>query len=377
MLDRRQMQFFTTETIPTFSRSAVLTADRPNTGATTQRVTQGQNRPFSQVLSDQRQWVVDHAPFDTVVKLPLMQFMTIAADQSTPAAAALVPFKDAQIQSNHPNQYEMTEYAMKQLLSRLKYDRDLFNKFAKVGMDRLNVININTLIQHYYKELVMLRCIDQNKIRGFLTDSYEPFDNLELLQAVEPYMSGAETHWDYSDDEVTHLSVTWPNTQTEIKVGDIVKTGIHISNSEVGLRSVTIAPYIYRLKCKNGATGREDGGMFRFRHTGDGDNLRKKVRAAIESTYMETTTIIAQFKESLNKTISDPASYMESIAKDKSNNLTQEQYKHMLDSFLTEPENNLYGVVNAITRTAHEYYTGETRYDLEKLGIKVLGQGLK
>lgn len=375
--DHRQMRFFTTETRPGNEIRHISTPGTVLTQAERQRV-DTQLRPFSQVLADQRQWVIDHAPFDTVVKLPIMQFVTIGSEEHQKISGALIPFKDPSltVPSNHPDHYELTDHAMKQLLSRLQYDRKLFDRLAGAG--KLNTLNINYLIQTYYNELVMLRCIDQNKVRGFLTDSYEPFDNIELFEAVEPYMDGAETRWDYSDEKVTHLSVTWPSTATEIKVGDVVKTGIHISNSEVGLRSVTIASYVYRLKCSNGLIGGgNEGGLFRFRHTGDGDNLRNKIKAAIESTYMETSKIIAQFREALNKQINDPATYLENIAKDKGNNVTQEQFKNMLNAYLIEPDPNLYGVVNAITRTANQYYIGETRYELERLANKTLQQGLK
>jgi hypothetical protein len=334
-------------------------------------------RSFEQIVEDQRQWVKDHVPFDTVVRMPTMQFVTVGSEDHKAMAGALVPFQDPNVKSSHPDQYELTDHALRQLLSRLGYDRRLYDKLAAAG--RLNALNINYLIQHYYNDLVMLRCQDTNVVRGFLTDRYEPFDNLELFEAVAPYMEDAEIRWDYNDPTVTHLSATFPHTETAIKhKGDIVKTGIHISNSEVGLRSVTIASYTFRLVCSNGMIGGgENGGIFRFRHTGDGDNLRDKVKAAIESTYLETTRIIAQFKEALNKTINDPASYLENIARDKANNVTQEQYKQMLDAYLLEPDNNLYGVVNAITRTANTHYDGEDRFMLERLGQKVLSQGLK
>lgn len=49
----------------------------------------------------------------------------------------------------------------------------------------------------------------------------------------------------------------------------------------------------------------------------------------------------------------------------------------MLDAYLIEPDPNLFGVVNAITRTANQHYTGEARYGLERLANKTLQQGLK
>ena len=40
--------------------------------------------------------------------------------------------------------------------------------------------------------------------------------------------------------------------QAEVSPGDIVQAGVIISNSEVGLGSVSIQPLIYRLVCSNG-----------------------------------------------------------------------------------------------------------------------------
>jgi hypothetical protein len=118
------------------------------------------------------------------------------------------------------------------------------------------------------------------------------------------------------------------------------------------------------------------GGMYRFRHVGDSDKLRDQVKAAIETTHLESTKIIAQFKASLDKAIADPFSYMEKVAKDKTNDMTQEQFKAAMDAYLLEPEANLYGVTNAITRAA-QTFSGETRFDMERLGAKVLNDGLK
>ena len=182
--------------------------------------------------------------------------------------------------------------------------------------------------------------------------------------------------WYHQDDLTLHISVTWPRTQEEVKVGDVVQRGLHVSNSEVGLRSVTIAGYVWRLKCKNGAIGGEGAGIRRFRHMGDGDSMRDKVRAAIEETQLQGERIIAQFKAAVNKAIEDPFTYLEQVAKDKNNQMTQEEFKAALDAFMLEPDPTLYGVANAITRAAQKY-AGDERWEMEKLGVKVLTAGLR
>ena len=49
-----------------------------------------------------------------------------------------------------------------------------------------------------------------------------------------------------------YIKAVNPRLQAEVSPGDIVQAGVIISNSEVGLGSVSIQPLIYRLVCSNG-----------------------------------------------------------------------------------------------------------------------------
>ena len=210
-----------------------------------------------------------------------------------------------------------------------------------------------------------------------MSAQYEPFDNLELLTILEPFCQDAAVKWYYSDEVTLHVSVTWPKTEEEVKVGDVVQRGIHISNSEVGVRSVTVAGYVYRLKCSNGMVGGgEGGGMRRFRHVGDTNKLRDQVTAAIDETFLESQRILTQFKASLEKAVEDPFNYLERVAKDKTNDVTQDEFKAAMDAFMLEPDANLFGVTNAITRAA-QGFDGEQRFHLERVGAKGLTEGLR
>ena len=53
-------------------------------------------------------------------------------------------------------------------------------------------------------------------------------------------------------DSRMYLKVVNPRLQAEVAPGDIVQSGVIISNSEVGQGSVSIQPLIYRLVCSNG-----------------------------------------------------------------------------------------------------------------------------
>ena len=53
-------------------------------------------------------------------------------------------------------------------------------------------------------------------------------------------------------DSRMYIKVVNTRLEAEVVPGDIVQSGIIISNSEVGLGSVSIQPLVYRLVCSNG-----------------------------------------------------------------------------------------------------------------------------
>ncbi len=53
-------------------------------------------------------------------------------------------------------------------------------------------------------------------------------------------------------DERMYIKVVNPRLETEVVPGDVVQSGILITNSEVGMGSMAIQPLVYRLVCTNG-----------------------------------------------------------------------------------------------------------------------------
>lgn len=324
---------------------------------------------WSDVVTRVRTWNDEHKPFDRGLRLPLFQYVVNEGE-----GGALVPINNALVPDLA--QGRLLPHAHDQLLERLEFQKKTFAKLPA----RLQILNLNYLIQNHYDKEVLLRCMDGDRVRGLLSSDYSPFDDIELVNALAsfPMMNDATVRWDYSDDRVLHVQVTFPRTTTEVRVGDIVQTGLHITNSEVGVRSVTIAALVYRLKCTNGAIGGgEGGGFFRFRHTGDPERLRDHIKNALTSAETSTIKIVEEFKAAVDKKIDDAANFLENVQKDKANDMTQEQFKAALNAYLREPDPSLYGVTNAITRAAHENFSGEARYEMERLGVRVLEKGLR
>ena len=326
---------------------------------------QSQSVTVQDVINKAQAWETEHAPFDRGSKLNLFQFVI---NEGT--GGALVPFSNALEATGPrfmPNSINLSAHALDQLMARVDYPKKLYPRLA----GKLNIYNLNWLIQQQGATPVTLRIQDGNLARAVLGGSYAPFDDLEFLQMVAPYLpSNAKVRWEFKDDLTTHLSISFPNTATELVVGDVVEAGIHLSNSEVGIRSVTVAGYVFRLRCSNGQVGSGDGDMFRFRHTGDHDRMGDSIRSSIESTMLESQKVIQLFKKAMQTEIDKPFDFMEKVAKE--GDMSQEMFKSVMEGMMNEDYAGTLMNVSMGCSRASQSYSGEESYELQRLSTKVL-----
>lgn len=255
---------------------------------------------------------------------------------------------------------------------------------ARLGMpekvlDRLSpglrFAAINHLIQQYEGDSMMtFRTIagdDKRVVRALVTDRYTPLDDVDIVPIVADVLADtdAEVKLATFEDDYTHLRIVFPKTQTEVKRGDIIQTGISISNSETGMRAVRFDPFNYRLVCTNGMTSTENTGSTSLRHIGNAARLKDSVMRAIEDARSGAHLMQAAFKKALEHSVSDPIKAINDHGMDK---LTQDQLKAVLAAYTVEPDPTLFGVINAFTRGAQMMGDMETRYEVERVGARLL-----
>jgi len=317
---------------------------------------------FSTVLESVKKRFQEHKPVDRYAQLDRFRFKAEKDNFS------LMPFSDSNLPENAP--LALREHALQQLCTRIGVPYAFFKKCPSA----LQEFNVLWFMQHLNSEKdVMLRIVKENEVRAIVSDRYAPFDDIELFRMLADFMEGTEeVVFQSFEEKSTHVRITWPAKAEEIQPGDVVEQGIHIANSEVGMRSVTILGVVYRLKCKNGLIARENRGG--FRHIGDPERIKGAVRQVIEDVKNDSGKLLERFKKSLQKKIEQPVEALNQLA--ERNNLTKEEYKALLESFMAEPSKNLFGVVNAVSNSAQKMPDMDRRVEMEFMASNLLDTGL-
>lgn len=239
----------------------------------------------------------------------------------------------------------------------------------------------------------MLRTLD-GTVRAFLSDRYRRIDNHEVASAVLPIISkmdGANVESCELTDSRMYLKVVNPRITAEVTKGDIVQAGVIISNSEVGMGSVSVSPLIFRLVCLNGMIV-QDGAIRKY-HVGrvneslenldiyrdetiEADDraflmkLEDAVAAAVDQARF--AKIVDKMRETTEAKIEPVAVPKVVELASKEYNLTQDESEGVLGHLIAGGDLSLYGLANAVTRQAHDVETYDRSTELEATGYRIL-----
>lgn len=320
---------------------------------------------LDQVIDEVKDWQAQHQPFDVMQMLPHYVFQPY--QEGDPVAGKLVPLADIPPNVKDAREWRLSPHALTQMLGRLKFPKDFYDRLPS-GL-QYNTVNWLTQNGGYTKSLLM-RAQDDGVLRAIMSADYERFDHAELLELLRPFVTNdAVIRWKARDDMSLHLSFTYPSSETEIKVGRVAETGLHVSNSEVGVRSVTIAAYVYQYWCSNGAISRSGGDFYRLRHTGDGDLMRSAVQSAMTQVYLSGKGVVERMKKAVGITVKDPPKKIQEIGKEAG--LTKAELLKSLEAFAKDPGESMFDVSNAFSRAAQEM-PQERSYELQRLSVDVL-----
>jgi hypothetical protein len=154
--------------------------------------------------------------------------------------------------------------------------------------------------------------------------------------------------------------------------------GIHLSNSEVGYRSVTVDALVYRLVCSNGMIRLVKGkSLLRQRHLYVSEHRFVGALAeAMEKALRESEEFLSQLQRATQTPVPQIEEVMKRIGeKWHLGDETQKAVEQALRREPTSQQETLYGLVNSYTAAAQRL-PDEARYDLEVLAGNLAAHGL-
>jgi hypothetical protein len=162
--------------------------------------------------------------------------------------------------------------------------------------------------------------------------------------------------------------------------------GIAFRNSEIRNATLKISPFLFRAICLNGQIwGRHNGGIsINKRHLGkiELEDMKADIKQSILVAITGGHAMADLMQQSKQIEIPEPVKVIAQLSRD--NKLTCEQgrswHKGYLDSIHektgTSNENNAFGVINGLTRSAQRY-TGSTRESIEMLAGNILAPSIE
>jgi hypothetical protein len=293
--------------------------------------------------------------------------------------------------------YPLNKWGANQLAEKAGIPVLYFDKMLENGLVDLTADNVNRWFKHDAATNRLVRVAD-GKVRAVLSDRYRMLDNYDVaIQAMDRASNfGAQVQNCELTDKRMYLRFILPHKQEDIKPGDAGIPGLQISNSEVGDGAFRVEPFLYRMICKNGLVGDHKlwqvhiGGKNDIGEILKDDTKRKldealfgQVRDLIDATFdgrllhrqIETLRLAEGIKFETKQSITE---ITDVTARDLS--LSDERKNDLLRYFAKEGD-NLFGLVNGITRLAQDTKDFDERermerYAGEQLEKKVVKAGL-
>lgn len=186
-------------------------------------------------------------------------------------------------------------------------------------------------------------------IRAFLSEKYVVYNNSQIAETVQVLLKEADVEIKTLVFEETHMFL-------KIISNDIVdetsglKAGVMVGNSEVGLGSISVEPFIFRKPCTNDLIVTQEKS---FRHPHIHFNiteLHRRMAEGISDAFQVASSILDNFLATRMVPIPDPVAAIRKIAEERK--LSQKFTDEVVSHYQAEPDSSRFGVINAFTSAA-------------------------
>ena len=281
-----------------------------------------------------------------------------------------------------------TAHAHAQMASKLNLPKVYYDRMLRQCPDLL-AQNINHWLSRS-EDTSLIRTL-RGQMRAVLSNRYRIVDHHDILAMVVTELQEMGDGMTIASCQVTdarmYIKVVNTNIEEAISLNDPVRAGFVLSNSEVGLGSISIEPFILRLACLNGLILKDR--RQRKNHVGrvseNNDLYAIDTLQAIDDAFklqlrdlVRNAISIATFREAVEdlqvaKTgiiTGKPAKAVELTA--KAIGLNESESELVLSHLLRSGDLSKFGMLNAVTRSAEDVESYDRATEIERLGSDVL-----
>ena len=297
--------------------------------------------------------------------------------------------EDLRINSDTYGQFDVSEPSVKKLCNRYGLSHSHIDTLIKNERRDLVAETFNHFLKHDDKPM-KIRTVGGDRIKGIVEKDYQPFDDYDVFTQVNEFVG--KYGLDYrveivnKDDEFTRVRLMINDISRNMGMAheggidrDIVQGGFEITNSEIGSK-MGINSLVYRQVCSNGMMGliTDEENKEIFYKRGKDFNPFSRVPAmnrGVMNAIDKSDSNIKLFRKTRDISIESPED--EFIRIGRRYNLGKIHVEGMQESYKIEPQNNLYSIINSVTRYSTGFkkdYSTRSKFEfvandmLEKVG---------
>ena len=240
-------------------------------------------------------------------------------------------------------------------------------QYLKKCPEDIQAGNLNYWIDHE-KNIELFFRFDGDEVRAIFTTKYVPVDNFEALFKLDSMGFKPETKVQCSlDPDFMTLSIPDGKKAFDIN-GDKFTPGISISNSEVGLASLSISAFVLRLVCTNGLISKTQESSS-YRHVST--KILEEFPDVLEKISAELGNKRDQFKISMDSVVDNPESSMESFNRQFQLNKIEKDAVEW--GWCHDVGETMFHVIQAYTKGAQfNTLSAESSFKLQRTGGNIL-----
>ena len=242
--------------------------------------------------------------------------------------------------------FALSELATSQMCGRLGIPVPYYRRLPAELRATISNYDLGRLAENSF----LLRGKDE-WIRAFLSADYVAYNNGNVAETVKELLKGANVSVKSFVLEETHLFLKVISDEI-VDSASGLKAGIMIGNSEVGLGSISVEPFLYRKACTNDLVVTQEK-SFRHAHIHlTVSELRNRMADAISDSFRVAATVLDTFLLTRGEPVADPVETIRQLAEGRK--MSQKFVDEVVSSYAAEPEPTRFGVINAFTRAAQK-----------------------